>query len=184
MDKIKRVSWFFRMLFQILFIVLPVVLAMSWMQAPQSMVLFNHIIELDTIPKMYSAAILHPLTHMDKLLGFALSLLPLLVELFILYFLIKLFRLYEQGEIFHLNNVKYIRNIGYTLLIGQILVDPIYQAFMGVILTWHNPPGHRFAGITLNQTNVGILLTALLVILISWIMAEGCKLREEQQLTV
>jgi len=55
---------------------------------------------------------------------------------------------------------------------------------MGFILTWRNPPGHRFASITLIQTNIGVILVALMVILISWIMLEGCKIREEQQLTV
>lgn len=91
--------------------------------------------------------------------------------------------MYEQGKIFSLNHVKYIRNIGYALLIGQI-VEPFYQGIMGFILTAHNPPHHRFATVTLDQTNIGMLLTALLVILISWIMAEGYKLHQEQQLTI
>ncbi len=60
----------------------------------------------------------------------------------------------------------------------------LYQALIGFMLTWRNPPGHRFVSITLDQTNIGIILVALMVILISWIMLEGCKIREEQQLTV
>jgi hypothetical protein len=105
------------------------------------------------------------------------------IALFILSMLIKLFSLYAKGEIFSLNNVRYIKNIGYALLIGQI-VHPIYQGLMGLVLTWHNPPGHRFASVTFDQVNLGILLVALLVILISWIMAEGCKLQEEQKLVI
>jgi hypothetical protein len=69
------------------------------------------------------------------------------------------------------------------LLITQI-IDPIYNGAMGLVLTRYNPPGHRFAAITLDETNIVIVLIALIVILISWIMSEGCKLREEQQLTV
>ncbi len=69
------------------------------------------------------------------------------------------------------------------MLISQ-LIEPFYQFVMGIVLTMHNPPHHRFAAITLDQTNIGILLTAFLIILISWIMAEGCNLREEQQLTI
>ena len=107
----------------------------------------------------------------------------MLIELYILYSLIKLFGLYSKGEIFSVNNVRYIRNIGYALLFTQI-VNPLYQVLMGAVLTLHNPPGHRFLSITLDQTNLGIILIALIVILISWIMAEGCKLREEQQLTI
>jgi len=64
------------------------------------------------------------------------------------------------------------------------LVNPFYEALMGIVLTLHNPHGHRLAIITLDQTNIGILFVAGIVILISWIMSEGCKLREEQQLTI
>lgn len=76
-----------------------------------------------------------------------------------------------------------IRNIGYALLIGQI-INPFYEALMGLVLTLHNPSGHRFIGFTLDQNNIGILFAALIIILISWVMAEGCQLREEQQLTI
>jgi hypothetical protein len=116
-------------------------------------------------------------------MGFSLSLIPAGIEMLVLYFLSKLFRLYETGEIFSINNVRYIRNVGYALLAGQVFY-PVYEGLMGIILTMNNPSGHRFAKVSFTQTNVGILLVALLVILISWIMAEGCKLREEQQLTV
>jgi hypothetical protein len=99
------------------------------------------------------------------------------------YSLIKLFRLYERGEIFSINNVNYIRNIGYALLATEFF-EPIFQFLMGVVLTMHNPPGQLFFSITLGATNLGIILMSLFIILISWIMAEGCKLREEQQLTI
>jgi len=126
---------------------------------------------------------MHPLLAHEKVLGFALSCAPMAIQLFILYSLIKLFRLFERGELFSLNTVHRMRNIGFALVIGQ-LIDPLYQFTMGIVLTLNNPPGHRFASITLDQTNIGVLLTALLVILISWIMSEGYKLREEQQLTI
>lgn len=120
---------------------------------------------------------------MTRVIGYLVSLAPMVVELCIIYFLIKLFQLYEKGEIFSLQNVRYIRNIGLVLLIEQV-VSPIYEAVMGLVLTWGNPPGHRYASITLDGTNVGIVLTALLIILISWIMAEACQLHEEQELTI
>jgi len=90
----------------------------------------------------------------------------------------------QKNEIFTMRHVKYIRNIGYALLAGQLLVQPFYQFAMGLVLTLNNPPHHRFAAISFDQTNIGILLTAFLVVLISWIISEGCKLREEQQLTI
>lgn len=195
MEKIRRVSLYFRMIFQLIFIALPVLLIVSWIYAPESLVLLHGIIHLDAIPANYSGmhvfssqgepekALLHTLSVSEKILGCLVSAIPMIVNMFILFMLIKLFRLYEKGEIFTVNNVKYLRNIGYALLIGQ-LIDPAYQFVMGIVLTLHNPPHHRFASITLDQTNIGIVFTALLVILISWIMLEAYKLREEQQLTI
>lgn len=195
MNRIKNVSLFFRVVFQIIFFLLPISLIVSWIYAPDNLVLLTGFIRLDAIPATYSGmhtytatglpekAILHTLSIGEKSLGCLISAIPMMVKMVILFFLIKLFKLYEKGEIFSLNHVRYIRNIGYALLIGQ-LIEPFYQFALGIVLTIHNPPHHRFATITLDQTNIGILLTALLVILISWIMAEGCRLREEQQLTI
>ena len=183
MNKIKHVSLFFKTIFQILFIALPIILVIAWCTSPETFVVMGGVINMSFIPRSYVNNILHTLTPTDRLLGFSISSIPMLVELYILYSLIRLFSLYGKGEIFSFNNVRYIRNIGYALLITQI-INPLYEGLMGVALTWHNPHGHRFASVSLDQTNLGIIFFALIVILISWIMAEGCKLREEQNLTI
>lgn len=183
MNKIQKTSLFFRVLFQILFVVLPVLLIMAWAQSAGTFEMVEGVINLNYVPAAYSGSILHPLNLSEKLLVLGAGCLPLLVQLYILFSLVRLFKLYEQGVIFSMNNVRYIRNIGYALIVTQI-PTALYQALMGFILTSRNPPGHRFASITLDQTNIGIILVALMVILISWIMLEGCKIREEQQLTV
>lgn len=181
MNKIKNVSLFFRIVFQILFVASPIVLMIGWIQAPQPLRLFDSLIRMNFIPNDYP--VMHTLSVTERLLGFLVNMLPTAVELFILYSLIQLFKMYGKGEIFSLNNVRYIRNIGYALIVGQ-LINPIYQCLMGVVITIHNPHGYRYCSITVDQTNIGLLLMAVIVILVSWIMAEGCKLREEQQLTV
>ncbi len=195
MNKIKNVSLFFRYVFQILFIAVPVLLIISWMYAPDELVFLMGFVKLNAIPATYSGmhtytaqglpekAILHVLSMNEKILGCLVSIIPTMIEMLVLYFLIKLFKLYEQGEVFSLSHVRYMRDIGFALLAGQ-LIEPFYQFVMGLVLTLNNPPRHRYAAIHMDQTNIGILLTALLVILISWIVAEGCKLREEQQLTI
>lgn len=162
----------------------PIVLILGWISAPASFTLLNGSVGMNVIPVSYSDKILHVLSAKEKLLGVLVSIIPLYIELLVLYFLIRLFRLYEKGEIFSLSNVRYIRKIAYTLLLGELLANPVYEFLMGLVLTLQNPPGHRMASITFNQTNFGILLIALFTILISWVMAEGCKLREEQQLTI
>lgn len=181
MEKIKRVSFFFRVFFQIIFIGILIWPVITWLSAPEPVIFaFGSI---SAVPEVYQKWLMTPLYANVKLLGFIIDLIPTIVGLLALYFLIKLFRLYEQGEIFSLTNVRYIRNVGYGLLIYQLLM-PIQQFLLGFVLTWYNPPGFRYAVMAINGTNIGIILTALIIILISWIMAEGCKLREEQQLTI
>lgn len=183
MNRITRISLFFRVFFQIFLIAAPLLFIYTWINAPEHVVLANGFIQMDSIPKNYSKAILHTLSSSEKMLGFAVSSIPMLIELFIVYSLAKLFALFEKQEVFSLNNVRYIRNIGYALLLDQ-LISPFYQFAMGIVITMENPHGHRFASITLDQTNIGVLLTALMVILISWIVAEGYKLRVEQELII
>lgn len=183
MTKIERVSRYFRILFQIMLIAALALEAIIWITAPVSLnflhALGSNIIPIGYFPYLDGQAF----STTTKLYGFLVSMIPTGIHLFILYFLIKLFRLFEQSEIFTPLNVRYIRNIGYLLLIGQLLL-PIYEALIGVVITWQNVPGHRLAMVSVGTNNIGMILVALLVILISWIMAEGCKLREEQQLTI
>lgn len=185
MNKIKYVSKWVRIIFQIIALSLPIILILSWVSAPDSLILPGGVIKMSVIPSGYLAhgKILHALTFSEKVYGCLLSAVPLLVNLFILYSLTKLFRLYETGVIFSSLHVRYLRNIGVALLLGQ-LIDPIYQLLIGLVLTLNNPPGHRFMAVTLDQTNLAILFSGVIVILISWIMAEGYKLQEDQSLTI
>lgn len=205
MKRIKNVSLFFRLILQILFVVLPLTMIISWIYAPEPISFFANIFQFSAIPKVYSGmhsytipgvhflptakwvedkAILHTLTTNEKISGCLVTAIPTLVNMFVLYCLICLFKRYEKGDIFSLSHVNYIRNIGYALLADQLIIQPLYQFVMGIVLTIHNPPPYRFASISFDQTNIGIILTALLIILISWIMAEAYQLREEQQLTI
>jgi hypothetical protein len=184
MHKIKRVSHFFRILFQITFVVLPLLVVWFWIQAPHPVGLTFMGWGISFINSPYSSwQILHALTPGEKLIGFILSWLTIGAAEVTIYFLIKLFRLYENAEIFTLQNVVYIRNIAYALLIGQLLA-PIQQALMSFALTWHNPHGYRVMTISVTGSNFGVILMALLILLISWVMAEGCRLQAEQELTI
>jgi len=183
MNRIKKVSQFFKIIFQLIFIALPILLIVSWYYAPTELVTLYGFVHMDAIPANYRKALLHTLSTNEKMLGFLVSTIPMMVYLYILYTLIKLFSLYEKGEIFSIQPVRHIRNVGYALLATQ-MIEPFYEFAMGIVLTMHNPPGHRFASITMNQNNVGILLTALMVLLISWIMLEACQLKDDQRLTI
>lgn len=183
MSNIQKVSQWFKWLFQLMVIAMPILLMVFWIDAPSpvSSAAASYGMVISYIPKGIN--IIHPLSAETKLLGFVISLIPLTVQMFVLYFLIRLFRSYEKCDIFSYKNVCYIKYIGIALFVGQIF-SPIYQALLSAALTWHNPHGERYVHISFSGVNLGILLTALMVILISWIIAEGYKLKEDQRYTI
>lgn len=187
MNKIQRVGSFLRVIFQIAFFAWPLMLILYWIFAPHMYSDVSHVnataydVFVSFIPR--GTEILHPITGTDAFRGFLVGILPITIEMMIIYFLIKLFKLYEQGKIFTSLNVEYLRKIGICMLVNQG-VGFIYDGLITFVLTMHNPAGHRVASITFGNYDVYNIVTAVMVIVISWIMAEGCKLNDEQQLTV
>jgi hypothetical protein len=177
MNKIKYVSLFFKLFFLVAFVSLIAAQIIGWMYAPMRGGFFN------VIPLPYQMLVMNHFSINTKIAGFFVSAIPLIIKLFILYSLIKLFSLYERLECFSAQNVMRIRNTGYALLLLEI-VNPITDFVLGFVITSGNPPGYRFATMMFNDANVEMILTALVIILISWVMSEGCKLKEEQQLII
>lgn len=178
MNKIKYVSLFFRTFFQLTFICLIAAQILGWIYATNTNSGF-----FSVIPTMYQGQVFSSLSMDTRIAGFFVSLIPLLCQLMMLYFLVRLFRLYAQYKFFTADNVRYIRNTGYAMLLHQ-LTTPISDFLMGFVLTSTNPPGLHFAVMQFTEKNIGVILIALIIILISWIMAEGCKLQVEQEFTV
>ncbi|MCH9770499.1 MAG: DUF2975 domain-containing protein [Gammaproteobacteria bacterium] len=183
-QRIQTVSKLFRWFFQICFIVAPILTIAAWVSAPHALIFIKEKtgIAINAIPK--DIMVLYQYMPVStKILGFLVSLIPLSVNLLILYCLISLFKLFEKAEIFSKNTVRYIRNIGWLMLIGQV-ASLVYQALITLVVSWPNGHGHRFVALSMNQANIGVILTAILIILVSWIMAEAHQLQEQQKYTV
>lgn len=179
MNKIQRFSFFLRVFFQIAFILWPIMVICYWAFSQYLIPNFTHLISL--IPA--NLEILHPITATDVFWGIVISILPSIIIMTILYFLINLFKLYEQGKIFTLQNVKYLKHIGITMLIGQV-VNFVYEGLISFALTFHNPHGHQVSSFYFGTDDIYNIVIAIMIIVISWIMAEGCKLQDENQYTV
>jgi len=78
----------------------------------------------------------------------------------------SLFSLYRRGILFSAKNVRHIRSLGYYLIVNWA-IDYQMQAALRVMVLSTNS-----------------LFVGLLIIFISWIMDEGRKIQEEQELTV
>ena len=187
MHKIHLVSTLLLWVFRILLILLPISLILFWANAPlgtihryfgegwASILAVNYMTQVPSV--------IGPLSLETKLIGLCISLIPFTINLLTLIFLIRLFKNYAANIIFSLQNVIYIKRIGWILLLGQFLV-PIYDALMSAALTWHNPPGHRLIAISFDKTNFAVILFAVMVILISWVMAEAYKDQEINKLII
>lgn len=81
----------------------------------------------------------------------------------------NLFRLYERSIFFSAKNVNYIRFLGCYLMID----------WLAGYLTQSSP--HERGAVTVTFTE---LFIGFLVIFIAWVMDEGRKIQEEQELTV
>ena len=97
--------------------------------------------------------------------------------------LARLFRLYEEGQIFTARVVATIRRLGF-LIIGAQFADLLFQVLSSIVLTMHNGVGHREVSVGLGSNHLEMLLIAAIVIFSSWVMDEGRRLQAESDLTI
>ncbi len=182
--KIKRVSRILRYLTIFYLCLVPILTAIFWICDGQTI---HPLLNIHLWPEGFIAdSLLTPIPMMatsTKIFAFLVSLIPNAFSVLALYFLAKLFRLFEEMEFFSQHSVGTLRRIGFSLLAGQ-LTFPIYTALLSLTLTLSNPPGQRVIAVSFGTAEFNWTALALVIILISWIMDEGRKLQEEQAATV
>lgn len=122
-------------------------------------------------------------TLVQRMLGLAVSLVPLAIKMAAMLTLMRLLKLYRAGIVFSGDHVACFKRL------GRILV---YYTFAGVaestgivlVMTMNNPPGQKMLTIGFSSNEITLLVVAAIVLMISWIMDEGRKLAEEQSLTI
>lgn len=143
---------------------------------------------INDLPQMVQNRILPyfislPLPLTARWMGFGVTLLPTAMGMFCTYFLMRLFRLYEQGLIFRAANVRCFKNLARVLLVW-FFIGIAHRTLLSVVLTLHNPPGQRLFSIGLSSADLTTLLTGGILAVIAWVMEEGRKLQEDQDFTV
>lgn len=118
-----------------------------------------------------------------KAMGFVVSLLPAGASMYGVRVLMRLFRLYEQGQIFTAANVRCFGNLAKALFLwfgASVLSTPL----LSMALTLHYPPGQRSITLSLGSPDLTALFLGLALRVAAWVMAEAQELQEEQELTV
>jgi|LakMenEpi03Aug12_release.lakeMendotaPanAssembly.Ray.scaffolds.fasta_scaffold269776_2 hypothetical protein len=178
MNKIKSISRNFRILFKLAVFLVPIMNCVVWVfydKFPQevTVTLLPHFLNLTQIN-------INPTT---KTLACIACMLQVAVILYALKQLLKLFKNYEQGEIFSFVNVTYYKKLGYSVF-AWVITDKIVDVLISIILTYQNAVGQRQIAVRLGSADLIALAVGGLIILIAWIMNEGHKLNEEQALTI
>lgn len=99
-------------------------------------------------------------------------------------FLRTIFKNYRKGEIFTAENARLYRRIGILFFLNALLMKPISDMFTYLAVTFTYNHGPRVIAISLGTPNLSIILSGVLVTMIAWVMLEGCKINQEQQLTI
>lgn len=124
-----------------------------------------------------------PLTMTTRIVAAFTSLLMSSILMYALMVLIRLFRNYERGEIFSLENAMSYQKLGYSLFYW-VLGSVIYGSLMSVILSFNNPPGERIFEISFVGMDFLTLILGIIILIISWVMKEGYILADEHSQTI
>ncbi len=178
MNQIQRISKRFRIIFSIILWLIPLFTIGFWISGG-----FPHIPTVDAfLPSNYVPLVqLMPLWA--RLTACLLSFIPTTFVIIVMYLLIHLFTLYEQNKIFTEDNVRTIRNMGYAILVGEI-VSLCYHPAITVFVSASSGITHAVAEIKFDIGDATTFMAAFVIILIAWIMRAGQQLQEESDYTV
>lgn len=182
MNRIMRLSKILQTCFWIWFALMPLIEVLYW--SMDGLRFLEPIYNFNPIPIANEAV--KPLAEMSfstKMMGMAVSFIPVLIDMFAIYSLIRLFKLFSANEFFTSKTVFWIRRSSLFLLANQ-LIHPIYIAILSLVLTIQNPPGQRMISVGIGNEQFTLIIVALTILLVSWIMDEGRKINEDLQGTV
>lgn len=122
-----------------------------------------------------------PVTH--RLLGMLFDSISLFLLLLGLRLLVCLLNLYQEGHIFLPHAFQLLRKISKIAFIWLVYV-PINRTLHTLILTLHNPPGHRVLEFGISSIDAYHIFFVALLWVITSLMHEACKLKNDLDLTI
>lgn len=172
--RIQSVSSKFSALFSFLIICTPVSIFLFWLFFNSLPTGFKGDLPVSTS---------NSLSHLTLALAFLVCMIPGSVTVYALITLKELFKLYEKAVVFSSRNVNCFRRLGYTLVFW-VIAKMISTSLLSIVLSFNNPPGERQLVVQIGSTDIATLVFGAIVLVISWVMNEACKLNDEQAYTV
>lgn len=171
LSKIQRLSAAMAIFCLVLLIALPICMALFWLNFDKN---------ISGLPAAQPSIFLSEqyIQAYQVVLAAAISMVALLVPLYGIWHLRKLFGLFRTGIFFSENAVRHMYVFGLTLFIGALL-KPLLGAVLSVVLTIENPPGLKSLAIQFGSNELFQILMAGTLTAITWILREGQKLAAE-----
>ncbi|WP_108648936.1 DUF2975 domain-containing protein [Dongshaea marina] len=178
MSKLEVSARKFRILFQILFWVTPLVMMLFWGSYHTPLDYYSQFIPID-----FSDVMLAPLTLGIRVLAFVVCLIPVAIIMFALHQLISLFRSYERGEVFSLTNANRYQKLGYSMFVW-VIGGIVSSTLLTLVVSLNNPPGHRLLTLSLTGTDLINIVYGFLVLIIAHVMQRAHRINDENNLTI
>ncbi len=191
MNKIQNTSRYIRYLLNLMLILIPSFMLAQWfllsLNDPNNFELIDSILSTSRIIQVsdhhvpLQTIIWTPPSLLLGVLSDIIQLAPFITGLFILR---TIFKAYQAGSIFTLNNATSYKKLGYLFLVDAFITIPLSGSIMGLATTFNNEPGHRILSISFGTPNLNQIFYGFLIIVISWVMQEACKINDDQALTI
>ncbi len=180
MDKIRRMSIFLKYMFWLVLVLIPISEVFGWLYLDGTGEFF---LSPEGLGDFFMEPEVEGIGDNGRFLGLAASLPLILLDMFSMWQMTKLFTLYSAGKIFTVENTLCFSRAAWAFLLSE-LVAPFVQAGATAAATMHNAVGERVISVGIDDADLGNVLVACVVLAISWVMDEGRKLNEEAELTV
>ena len=109
---------------------------------------------------------------LTRIFGFTLTIIPTTLMIMGLLSLQEFLSNLQKSDYFNPNNPTLLRKFAYMLL-WSTLARPLIGALVSIVITINNPPGQRTVAFSLGTDEISGVFVALLIILLSLLMAES-----------
>ncbi len=186
MNKVQKISSYLLFILNLLLIVLPLFVIITW-----------YFIDTYTINEFSSGLLQNSFQMQDAIdakkihwtltsriigaSGHIMNLLPLFLSIFILK---SIFKNYKNGKIFTTANAVYYKYLGWLALFDALFANPIGNAIMIMSTTLANSSDQRHIDIIFGYPSIEGLFCGAIFIVISLVMLEASKLQDEAELLI
>jgi Protein of unknown function (DUF2975) len=137
-------------------------------------------VEMLVVPRLGIGAVPVLLGGWTRAVGFAVSMVPMMVLGWMLYQAFGLFDGYRRGEVFTNAAPVRLRRIGFSML-ALALLRPVTVTALGLVLTMMNPPGQRIVSIAVSLDDYMIAAFGGLILAIGHVMVEAKRLADDNR---